>query len=289
MSIDQLVDNLPTGGLTVRALKLFDSIVPGEWDNLVGFDNSIRQITGESDDDTVSRVRDRALTLYNDPSQGYQRAISIYGLVNSSGTALGWAAAAHKLGESFSALSFLDRLTPKPEKAQAIDLAMKIVAESAAFCYTNGLPGDSVSDFAGALASYSKDNLIRIASIVTFDGIIPLGDAFFSKFLDVVSGLSASDVEENPFFQRARHLLPGDGLDLVTRNVGAVGDYVGNFASAHGITREGILGGMRGFIDLTEDKLEYLGAFLDMSLNYMEHTGTQSVARSLIERAVGEI
>jgi hypothetical protein len=46
---------------------------------------------------------------------------------------------------------------------------------------------------------------------------------------------------------------------------------------------------MRGVIDFSESKLDYLAAFLDISTNYMEHTGIQSVSRSLIERAVGEI
>lgn len=289
MSIDQLVDALPAGGLTVSALKLLDFVVPGQWDNLTGFDNSISRITGETDPELLARVRERALVLYNDPSQSYERAISIYHLGNASGTVIGLAAAAHKLGETFGAFHFLESLTPRPEKAQAVDLAMKIVAESAAWCYTNGLPGDSISDFAGALEGYGKDNLIRIAAIVAFDGLIPLGDAFASKLMDSVGSLSASDIEENAFFQRAKHLLPGDGLDLVTRNMSAVGDYIGNFASAHGMTSERIVGGLRGFIDLTEDKMEYLGAVLDISLNYMEHTGTQSVARSLIERAVGEV
>jgi hypothetical protein len=32
-----------------------------------------------------------------------------------------------------------------------------------------------------------------------------------------------------------------------------------------------------------------LGAFLDMTSNYYTHTGTQTLARRLIERAVAEI
>jgi len=288
-SIDRLVDSLPSSGLTVRALQLLDFAAPGQWQNVTGFDNTIRLVTGESDPELLGRVRNRALQLFGDSSQGYQRAISIYQFVDNADSKIGLAAAAHKLGESFSFLSFLDRITPKPEKAQTVDLAMKIVAESAAFCYTNGLPGDSISDFASALASYSKENIIRMAGIITFDGLIPLGDAFASKLIDSVQNLSASDIEENGFFQRAKHLLPGDGLSLVTRNIGAVGDYVSGFAASHGITRDSVLGGLKSFINFTDDKMDYLGAILDISLNYMEHTGTQSVARSLIERAVGEV
>ncbi|NER82305.1 MAG: hypothetical protein F6K42_22625 [Leptolyngbya sp. SIO1D8] len=36
--IYEKVDKLPKGGLTVMALKSLDKFVPGEWENLVGFD-----------------------------------------------------------------------------------------------------------------------------------------------------------------------------------------------------------------------------------------------------------
>jgi hypothetical protein len=38
-----------------------------------------------------------------------------------------------------------------------------------------------------------------------------------------------------------------------------------------------------------DGKLDYVAAFLDMTTNYYEHTGTQTVARSLVTRAMGEI
>lgn len=67
-SIDQIIDQLPMGGLTVRALQALDYIVPGSWQNLTGFDNSIRQITGESDPEMIGRIRARSLDLFNDSS-----------------------------------------------------------------------------------------------------------------------------------------------------------------------------------------------------------------------------
>jgi hypothetical protein len=38
-----------------------------------------------------------------------------------------------------------------------------------------------------------------------------------------------------------------------------------------------------------EGKLQVVAAFLDITTNYYSHTGTQTVARSLITRAAGEI
>jgi hypothetical protein len=46
---------------------------------------------------------------------------------------------------------------------------------------------------------------------------------------------------------------------------------------------------MQRFVEITDDKLDYLGAFLDVTTNYYEHTGTQTLARRLIERAAAEI
>jgi hypothetical protein len=49
-SIFELVDGLPTGGITVKALQALDFAVPGQWQNLTGFTNTIRDVTGETDE-----------------------------------------------------------------------------------------------------------------------------------------------------------------------------------------------------------------------------------------------
>jgi hypothetical protein len=280
-NIDQIIDQLPESGLTVRALGALDYIVPGSWQNLTGFDNTIREITGETDPEMVARIRARALELFNDSSQGYQRALYLYQLADQVDSKLGLAALAHKAGESFRLLSFLDSITPAPEKTQLADLAMKVVVESVSFCSLNGFPGDSVGDFAGAVASFENTNLIRLSALVIFDGIIPLGPNFAEKLMQI----DLSSLEDNALYQRLRDHIPGDIVSIVNGAAGSLGD----FANSHGITREGVLEKLNGIIEFSDDKLDYLAALLDMSVNYMEHTGAQSVARSLIERAVGEI
>lgn len=293
-SIDQLVDSLPTEGLTIRVLGLLDYITPGQWQNVTGFDNTIQMVTGESDPGMVSQIRNRALQLYGDTSQGYQRAITIYQTVDNVDVALGAAGMAHRIGEKIPFLSFLEKVTPQQEKSQALNLAMKLVAEAVGFCYTNGFPGDGIGDFLSAVGSYEKENLIRMSAIVTFDGLVPLGPDFATKLMRNVREMNVSDIEQSTFFKKAKDILPGGGsageaLSYVTNAVGSMESYVGSFAGQHGITLDGILGGLKGFVDFSDDKLDYVAAFLAMSTNYVEHTGTQSVARSLIERAVGDI
>jgi hypothetical protein len=40
---------------------------------------------------------------------------------------------------------------------------------------------------------------------------------------------------------------------------------------------------------VADDKLDYIASFLDMLTNYFEHTGTQTLAIRMIERAVNEV
>lgn len=293
-SIDQLVDNLPTSGLTVRVLGMLDFVAPGQWQNTTGFDNMIRAVTGENDPAMVAQIRARALDLYNDSSQGYQRAISVYQMVDSAGGKVGLSSMAHMLGEKVGFLSFLSTLTPKEDKAQTLDLALKLIAELVAFCNANGFPGDSISDFMSAVSSYEKENLIRLSAIVVFDGLIPLGPDYAAKLMDSLAGWSAADLEKNAMFQRIKGLIPGgdsseSAFQFFSKATTAMNGYVGSFASDRGITVDKILDQMRGVIDFSEGKLDLVAAFLDVSTNYVEHTGIQSVSRSLIERAVGEI
>jgi hypothetical protein len=99
--IYELVDKLPKKGLTVTALHTLDRFIPGQWDNLVGFDNTIRTVTGETDEAMVQAIGERAITLFNDKKQGYQRALWLYQSVDAASGALGAAALANRLGTGY--------------------------------------------------------------------------------------------------------------------------------------------------------------------------------------------
>jgi len=291
--IYQLVDSLPTDGLTVRALQALDFVAPGQWQNLVGFENTIREVTGETDPQMVFQIRDRANQLYNDTSQGYQRAMWIYQTVDSTDRALGAATIGNTIGQKIKFLSFLNQITPKADTTQTIDLSIKLISELLAFCYVNGIPGDSVGDFVQALGAYEKESLIRMAALVAFDGLIPLGPDFLDKALSSLGGFSPSDLEQNATFQRIREAIPGGNsggqLGFISSSFGTISEWMRGFISERGISLEAVLNNLRNYVEVADDKLDYLAGFLDMSTNYFEHTGTQSLARSLISRAVSEI
>lgn len=291
--IFELVDELPTGGITVSALRSLDFAVPGQWQNLTGFVNTIKTVTGETDEGLVQQIGDRAVYLYNDTSQGYQRAMWLYNTVDSASSALGAAAMANKVGQDISFLGFLSNLTPKPERAQSIDLSVKLVVELVAFCQINGIPGDSIGDFLAALGDYGGESLMRMAALVCFDGLIPLGPDFILKGLSTIQNLTPSELEQNQTFKGVSSLIPGGNsagqLGFINQSFDSVKDWMSNFVSSRGLTQDNVIDNLTRFVEVSKDKLDYLGAFLDISVKYYTHTGTQTLARRLIERAVAEI
>lgn len=291
--IYQLADSLPTDSINVRALKALDFIAPGTWQNIVGFDNMITHVTGETDPSLMYQIRNRALELYNDPSQGYQRGLWVYQTVDNSDKILGGLAAANMVGQKVGFLSFLQKLTPKEDSAQQLDLTIKIVAELVAFTNINGLPGDSISDFVAALGAYENENLIRMAALVCFDGLVPLGPDFLSSALNGLQNSGPAKLAENPTFQRLASMIPGGDVNgqfnFVTTAFQNTQNWIDGFVASKGLNPQVVISNLQNYVDGIESKLDYLGAFLDLYTNYFEHTGIQSLSRSLISRAAGEI
>ncbi len=292
-SIFDRVDELPTGGTTVMALKGLDFVIPGQWQNLTGFTTTIKTVTGETDEALIQAIGERAVTLYNDQSQGYQNAMWLYETVDNAAGALGMAAMANKIGQDISFLGFLGNLTPKPEKVQSIDLCIKLVVELVAYCKINGIPGDSIGDFLGALGDYGGESLMRMVALICFDGLIPLGPDFINKGMSVISGSSPQDLEGNNTFKSVSSMIPGNDsagkLGFINQSFDSVKGWMTGFVADKGLTQQNALGNLQKFVDVSADKLDYVGAFLDVSVKYYTHTGTQTLARRLIERAIAEI
>lgn len=291
--IFQLVDELPTNNLTVSLLNALDFVAPGEWHNTVGFVNTIKTVTGETDEDLIQQIGERAIYLFNDKSQGYQTALWLYQTVDGTDKVLGAAALANKIGEKIPLFGFLNSITPKADKAQTIDLTLKIVAELVAFCQINGIPGDSIGDFVASLGEYAGESLIRMVALICVDGLIPLGPDFINKSLSMLSQMNPQELQQNSTFSTIQDKIPGNGIggkiDFIGNSLDGVKGWMNGIVTANALTAQGVLRHCKGFIDFADDKLDYVAAFLDVSTNYYEHTGTQTLARRLIERALAEI
>lgn len=291
--IFELVDELPTSNLTISMLNALDFVAPRQWENTVGFVNTIKKVTGETDEDLIQQIGERAIYLYNDRSQGYQRAMWLYQTVDTTDKALGAAALANKIGEKIPLLGFLNKVTPKADKAQTIDLCLKLVVELVVFCQINGIPGDSIGDFVGSLGEYSGESLIRMVALVCVDGLIPLGPDFIDKALSGLNQMNPQELQQNSTFQGIQDAIPGNSaagkLNFIGESFDSVKGWMDGIVSQNNLTPQKVVGNLQSFVQLADDKLDYLAAFLDVATNYYEHTGTQTLARRLIERAVAEI
>jgi hypothetical protein len=292
-SIVELVDNLPSSGVTVMMLKSLDFVVPGEWNNLTGFDNTIQLITGETDRTLVNKIRDRAIALYADPNEPYQATVKLYQIVDRADTALAASAVANKIGQKIGFLSFMSSLTPKPDLTQTLDLCIKVVVELIALCKLNNISLDNIGNFGTVLSDYKDESIMRMAALVCVDGLIPLGPDFIKKAQSTLTGLNPSALQQNSTFQSISNLIPGgsvgDKLSFITATFGSTQGWMNNLVRSRGLTPESILRSMNQYIDIADNKLDYVAAFLDMTTNYYEHTGIQTVARRLVDRAYAEI
>ncbi len=289
-SIDDYVDKLPEKNITVRALKALDFVAPGEWQNYTDFNELMRAVTNETDEAFLADVRKKAVELYEEKDNGYQKAFKIYQRVDSTDKLFGTAALADKLAGKVNLLKFLDRITPSADTTQTIDLTVKLVSELLAYVKLNGIPGDGISGFTKALGEYNHEAKIRMAALVAFDGIVPLGPDFIDQCSEQVKKLTSDGLEGNATFRRIKGFIP-DGfgsVEFVKKAFEASSGRLNDLASTPGLNRSSIIGKLHDFIEFSDDKLDYLGALLDMTTNYFEHTGLQTVATSVIERAANE-
>ncbi len=123
--------------------------------------------------------------------------------------------------------------------------------------------------------------------------MIPLGAGFTKGALDLLKGMSPSELEHNQTFKGVRELIPGNNsagqLAFITESFESTKGWIDSFVSTNNLTQSGLVKNLTKFIEVSSDKLDYLGAFLDMTVKYYRHTGIQTIARRLSERAVAEI
>ncbi|MEW5868092.1 MAG: hypothetical protein AB1894_02370 [Chloroflexota bacterium] len=290
LSIIALADDLPEQNITTLLLQGLDFIMPGEWNNPRGFDNMIQQFSGLHDPAQVAGIRQKALEHYNDPTCGYAKAMNVYRLVDKADIALGTAALANKVGQRISFLSFLHRFTPKADTTQAIDLAVKLAAEAIGFGLLKGLKHQDLNAFAAALADYAGASKLRLAALVCVDGIIPLGPDFVQAVSGLLGRTRPAELLDNPVFSRLSSLIPGQNtgaqLSFLQGTLDSAGNWINGFVRQHDLTRDKVVGSIGQFIELSDDVLDYLGAFLDASTNYVEHTGIQTISQAVIEASL---
>lgn len=291
-SIHHVLEGLPETSLTTRVLGLLDFVVPGQWENIRSLERMIESVTGETDPAVVQAVGEKALALWFDESTGFQRAATIYRLVDSGSTMAGATAAANLVGQKVAFLSFLGDVTPKPDTVQAVDAAVKFAAELAAFCAMNGIPGDSVGDFVASLGNAAKEDAMRTGAWIALDLVLPLGPDFLGRVLGAIQSVTDGELAQSRVFTLVADYLPGDlggKRQLIASALASSSSLIGQTVADKGLTQDGLLARLKDVVEVADDRLDMVSAALDLTTNYYEHTGLQTVARRLVTRAYGEI
>lgn len=286
LTLDQELKELSTSGLTVMVLKGLDFVIPGDYTNSTSLDQMIEFAAGDLRDGRTQAIANHVEKLYAEDS-GAQRAVSLYKLTDKADKVVAAAALANKIGSRFKILSFLAKYTPKADTVQTIDLCLKLTVEALAYLSLHGLSIDGLSDWGKIISKtdgYSNESALRIAAIIGLDGLIPLGPDFLSK---VAGALDGDDLgfTDNALFKKMADYIPGGGMEektAVIKNViSNASAPIDSFISRTGLTRDKVIGTMKKYTDLADDKLDYAAAFLDASTAFITQTGVQTVARHL--------
>jgi len=289
-SIIELFEGLPSENLTTKVLKVLDFMIPGEWENPATFNDMIRKVTGVEEYKEIQKIRDRCLALYKDEDNGYQSAVWIYQTLDSADKVVATAALADKIGDTLSFIPFLDKLTPKADKVQTIDFCLKLVGELIAFSKINGITFNPAEFAAKVAENYQNEALIRMATLVAVDGLIPLGPNFLNKIEEIIDDTDEGSVANNAAFGALEEMIPSeDKKGFIKNTFTSVKGWMDNLVADTGLTIDSLLNRFGGIIDVADDKLDYLGAFLDASTNYYYHTGIQTVTRKVIEKAYQDL
>lgn len=287
------LERLPRRGLTVLALQGVSTLVPGRWSNITSPEALITEVIGSSDPPLIAQVRQRADQLSRARHEGYGRALSLYDAVNRSQHAAG---GVRLLATATAGVPLLRRpaaITPASDQLQAVDLSLKVGAELLAFTQVNGLPGDSFADFTAALADYGSEARVRMAALICFDALLPLGDQALQRLDGLLGAASGSDLRQLPSYRRMAGLIPGRGdrahLAFLRQGVEHWSGWAGGFVAELGLSGQKAVRALEQRIGPWQGRLEQLAAFLDACTDTYAHTGVQAVARRLVERAAAEV
>jgi hypothetical protein len=292
-SVLERLDRLPRRNLTVLAIKGLSTLVPGGWKNITSADGLIADVLGSGDPELIRQVRERADALSRARHEGYGRALSLYDAVNRSQKAAGGLRLLANIGGALPLVKRVADLTPTSETLQAADLSLKVAAEMLAFTQVNGLPGDSFGDFAASLGEYAGEARVRMAALICFDALLPLGDQALQRLDGLLGGVSQRDLHQLPAYAGMASMLPGRGdgahLSFLRRGVDQWLGWAGGFSSQLGLTGQKAVQALENTLGPWQGSFQQMATFLDAFTDTYQHTGVQAVARRLVERAAAEI
>ena len=287
------LDRLPRRNLTVLALKGISTLVPGGWHNTTSANELISSVLGSSDAALIAQVRARADVLSRARHEGYGRALSLYDAVNRSQKAAGGLRLLANVAAVLPLVKRAANLTPTSETLQAVDLSLKVAAEMLAFTQVNGLPGDSFAEFGASLGEYAGEAQVRMAALICFDALLPLGDQALQGLDGLLGRVGQQELRLSPAYAAMAAMIPGRGdeahLGFLRRGVDQWLGWAAGVARNLGLSGQKAVQALESSQGPWQGGFEQLATFLDAFTDTYQHTGVQAVARRLVERAAAEI
>ncbi len=266
-TLDQAFAELSESRLTPVLLQGLDFVVPGEWKDITSLDELVEDVVGERDPAVAAKARE----IFLDPERPYQRALQIYTLVDKADQVAAGAVLANKAGSHFAFLSFLKKFTPEPDTVQAIDAAVKLVAEIVAFGLLEGRPElsrEGLSQLGEDLAEYVSQDRVRIAAWVVCDGVLPLGPDFVRVIHEKISSMGSGGLGESSLFSKLSSMIPGeteaDKHGFLLQALSAAQAWAEGMVSEHGLTSELVSGKLTSVIEGVDAGSDYLAAAIDL-------------------------
>ena len=291
-TLDQAFAELRESRLTPVVLNALDFVVPGEWKDIQTLDALVEDVVGEADPAVAAKARE----IFVDPERPYQKALQVYQLVDRADQVAAGAVLANKAGSHFAFLSFLKKFTPEPDTVQAIDLAVKLVAEIVAFGLLEGRPElsmEGLSELKEDLGDYVEQDKVRIAAWVVVDGVLPLGPDFVRVVHDKIAAMGSGGLGESSLFSKLSSVIPGDSAEakhgFLLQALSSVQAWAEGMVAEHGLTTELVSSKMLAVVEGVDEGTDYLAAAIDSTTSIYKHTGTLTVARACIEDALDEV
>ena len=105
---------------------------------------------------------------------------------------------------------------------------------------------------------------MRMAALITVDGVLPLGPDFMDKALSLMDKTGVSGLAENKAFGKISSMIPGGTpekqLGFIKEGIGGVQGWMKSFVQSKNLTTGSITERLRGTIGSLESKGDWIAA-----------------------------
>lgn len=274
---------------TVFILEAMDFIIKDGYINPSNIQQYIRHVLGQISNEDVAKVEQIINGWLADDNQPYRRTLTFYRIAEHAGTAMGSATLAKQLGEDFSFLSSLNNISPRTEHTQMADFLIKFGCEIMASLSLQGLPTD-VQSIGNQVSHFKNETAVRMATLIAIDGLLPLGPNFVQKISDTLQNGGQNSLFSQISVDKIQPLLGNNqsvqqiwqkSVDIFNQSQ----QSITQFLAQKGITQASVSQQLNSVINFSADKVDYVSAYMDMTTNYIYHSGSLTVLRKMIENA----